>query len=105
MSWLTRITSITLLSFTGMTAIAGGLCLIIDPSGQLMHLSTTWLIKTPFKTYLEPGLVLFIAIGIFSLYAAFLNIKRHKYADVCLLLEGIILSIWAVVQLLTYSKT
>ncbi|MES1223299.1 MAG: hypothetical protein ABUT20_47835, partial [Bacteroidota bacterium] len=42
---------------------------------------------------------------IFSLYAAFLNIKRHKYADVCLLLEGIILSIWAVVQLLTYSKT
>jgi len=52
-----------------LNALVGGGALILDPQGALMELDPNWLQHTPFKTYLVPGLILFIFNGLLPLFA------------------------------------
>ena len=48
-----------LLLFVGIGAVAGGLGVILDPSGESLGVSVDLLINSPFKNFLIPGIVLF----------------------------------------------
>ena len=87
-----------------MTAIGGGLVLILAPEGQLAGMSPEGLTGTVFTNYLVPGLSLLVGIGFFSIYTAILFITRYLYSPVFLVMEGIFLMIWIVVQMLAFSK-
>ena len=99
-----RIASVVLLLINGVTAIAGGLLLIVAPEGELAGMSPEWLAETPFKNYLVPGLLLLAGIGFFSIYTAILFITRYRYSSLFLILEGVFLTAWTGVQVLAFSK-
>jgi hypothetical protein len=99
-----RIASVILLFINGVTAVAGGLLLVLSPEGQLAGMSPERLAATAFKNYLFPGLTLLVGIGFFSIYTAILFITRYQYSPVFLILEGFFLAAWTLVQVLAFSK-
>ena len=60
----TRNTLIGLLVFLGIGAIGGGGVFIISPSGKLMGMPLSMLNKSPFDSFLIPGIILFSVLGI-----------------------------------------
>lgn len=98
-TWLKFIAA-ALLLFNGIGAIYGGGNLILHPDGSSIQLTMDWLEHTPFKDYLIPGIVLFIANGIFSFIAlAAMLLKVNNYAWF-IMAEGAILTGWIVIQML-----
>lgn len=97
----------------GMGALYGGSNLILDPSGKLLEIPQFFLVDTPFKTYLVPGLILFILLGLFPLLSLYGLIARPKikFLDIIniykqqhwgwtySLYTGIMLVIWMDVQI------
>ncbi|MBK6860658.1 MAG: hypothetical protein IPK91_04325 [Saprospiraceae bacterium] len=57
----------TLHLFLSINALVGGSLLMIQPNGQLLGMHTDWLLGSPFKSYLIPGILLFSLIGLQSL--------------------------------------
>ena len=93
-----RIISIALLLFLGIGAIYGGYSLISDPTGYNIKLPFDWIKGTIFKNYFIPGLVLFVMNGLMGLTTAFVTIFRWKYYAGFVLLQGITVVLWIVVQ-------
>ena len=60
----TRNILIGLLVFLGIGAIGGGAVFIISPSGKLMGMPLSMLNKSPFDSFLIPGIILFSVLGI-----------------------------------------
>ncbi|MDO1446715.1 hypothetical protein Q0590_10660 [Rhodocytophaga aerolata] len=95
-----------------LNALVGGGLLIAEPSGSLLGMSPDWLRHTPFTTYLLPGLILFVMVGLFPLLTLFglllranwpwvqvANIYSDKHwAWAYSLFSGIILLTWITVQ-------
>ncbi|MFM9910779.1 MAG: hypothetical protein ACKVOW_15680 [Chitinophagaceae bacterium] len=66
-----------LLSFLGLSAIAGGGALIISPSGKLLGgLPLSILKNSPFDNFLIPGIILFVVLGLFPGLLAFALRKK-----------------------------
>lgn len=84
---------VALLSFNAITAIGGGLALI-------MGLNTppqSWLDNTPFNSYLLPGLVLLFIVGGSALYGLLHGLITHSGSDdIRAFLSGIILLGWII---------
>ena len=100
MKTLLKFIAAALLLFNGIGAIYGGGNLILHPDGSSIQLTMDWLEHTPFKDYLIPGIVLFIANGIFSFIAlAAMLLKVNNYAWL-VMAEGAILTGWIVIQML-----
>jgi hypothetical protein len=98
-----RIIAIILLSLTGINAIIAGLLFIIDPSGEKMGMLVNYLKHSPFQTFLIPGITLFIVNGIMNCIAAIAIIKKHTYFPELILLQGLLLSGWIIVQVMMVS--
>ena len=84
-----------LLLFNGIGAIYGGINLMIYPDGSSIQLSPDWIEGTMFKNYFIPGLVLFIANGLFSIFTLItlaFNLKNHNWF---VIFQGAILTGWA----------
>lgn len=101
---LMSIVSIFLLFFTGITALIGGGMLIYDPSGSPLRMTTAILSGSPFDTFLLPGLILFLFIGVSCIVIAFLEIYDRTYSTKLLLYQGIIMIGWIVVQLMIIKQ-
>lgn len=84
--------------FIGIGAIAGGLGMVLDPSGAGMGLPIELLDGTPFSTFLVPGLVLLTINGLGSTVGGVLTLKRHRYAGEMSMALGIFLVAWIGVQ-------
>jgi hypothetical protein len=95
---LKKFTLIVLL-FNGFSAIYGGLSLVLDPSGASLGMSTDLLQTGPFRDFLIPGLFLFNVIGQFSLLIAVMLIFNTRYSAFLVTLEGSILLVWLVIQI------
>jgi hypothetical protein len=54
--------------FLGINATIGGALLILKPDGSLLGMDQNWIDNAPFRNYLLPGLILFLANGIFPLF-------------------------------------
>ena len=82
----------------GIGAVAGGLALLLDPSGQSLGLPLALLKKTPFASFLVPGIVLFTVNGLGSLIGAAASFTRHRYAGEAAMALGAFLVAWILVQ-------
>lgn len=63
----TRNILLILLAFLGLGAVFGGGVLIISPSGELIGMPLSMLGVSPFHTFLIPGILLFLVIGMLPL--------------------------------------
>ncbi|NIJ52592.1 hypothetical protein [Dyadobacter arcticus] len=67
-----------LLGFLGLGALGGGGVLIISPTGELMGMPLSMLDPSPFHSFLIPGILLFVVLGIFPSLLVFAFIKNTK---------------------------
>jgi hypothetical protein len=88
---------IGLLAFVGINALVAAYGFVGDPDGSSIGIPQEWLEDSPFRDYLVPGLVLG-AMGLLSLTAAFLQLRRHEYAWLLAGVAGVGFVIWIVVQ-------
>lgn len=109
-----RIKLIALTIFLAISGIFGGVALILDKSGKVLDLSTNLLKDTIYHSYLFPGIVLFVFLGLFPSITAFglitrkksriankLNIyKKKHWAWAYSLYTGIILILWIDIQIM-----
>ncbi|HTL80667.1 MAG TPA: hypothetical protein VL651_03120 [Bacteroidia bacterium] len=97
---LLRAITIILLLFNGIGALYGGWKLITDPSGTSLGLSLDFLEHSPFRNYLFPGITLFCLNGLLSLFICYSVIAKKKYYPFLVLMQGLLLTGWIVIQLL-----
>lgn len=95
-----RILSIASLLLTALNALIAGLLFMIDPSGSKMGMTVDYLRFSPFRSFLIPGLVLFSVNGILSLLTAFSIIKHQANAPVLIIIQGILLGGWILIQII-----
>ncbi|MDD3078384.1 MAG: hypothetical protein PHH37_04660 [Paludibacter sp.] len=95
-----RILSIILMIFIAANAIIAGVLFIIDPNGQMMGMSTDYLKYAPFRNYLIPGIILLIVNGLFNIWATIKTFNKSKYHPIYIMLQGVLLSGWIIVQML-----
>ena len=105
---------IILLLFIGVGALISGAMLFLSPDGMLMGMPTSLLEGSPFSSYLIPGIVLFIFIGAFSVFAGYSLLRKpnwhwpnllnpcrsYHWAWTTAWAEGIIMLIWIGVETL-----
>jgi hypothetical protein len=95
-----RTLAIALLLFNGLTACFGGWLLMTRPDGSSLGMTVNILQYSPFSNFLIPGIVLFVANGLFSFIVAWLAIRNHPYALKLIILQGGILVGWIIVQMI-----
>lgn len=88
--------SVFLLLFNAAGAIPAGILFMIDPSGVLMGTPLDMLKNSPFTTFLIPGIVLFIANGLFSLVSLFFLLRKQW--PIFTVLQGVTLLGWLAIQ-------
>lgn len=69
---------IFLLSFLGLGAVGGGGVLIISPSGEMIGMPLSMLKNSPFNSFLIPGIILFLVLGIVPFLVAFGLLKKPE---------------------------
>lgn len=87
------------LIFLGITSLAGGAVLILDPSGAIIGITTGLLDGSPFGTYLVPGLVLFFLLGVGTLVVAYAFYRHQEWSLLATPLVGFVLTSWIVIQI------
>ncbi len=82
---------IALLVFQGLTALGGGLAFIAEPNGALVGIKRSVLQNTPVGSFLIPGLLLAIPLGLVPLLIArdIAHNWRHPWAARVELLIGV----------------
>ena len=95
-----RITAIVWLIIIALNALAAGYSFMVEPTGKDIGIPLSYLQYSPFDNYLVPGILLFTTIGILSMVAAFLGIKKHPLFPHALFVQGCILLGWIVIQML-----
>lgn len=96
---------ITLLLLNGVAALYGGWSLISDPTGRELELPADWITRLPFDTYLIPGLILLSANGVLSVIAAVLTILRRPGYERFVILQGMVLMSWILIQVCIVRET
>ncbi|MCF8357329.1 MAG: hypothetical protein K9H26_01135 [Prolixibacteraceae bacterium] len=84
--------------FIGMSAVAGGMPMILNPGGTDQGLTTEVLANSPFNDYLIPGILLFTINGLGSLAGAYFSLKERPFAGFAGIILGVALIIWIIVQ-------
>lgn len=100
MEKIIKISAVTLLFFSAVSAFFGGSMLVADPSGALLQMTPAVLKTGPFIDFLIPGIILFIFVGVSSLVIAVLAIKNRAIAPVLIIVQGIVLVVWITVQVM-----
>ena len=77
--------------FIGVSAIAGGAKLVLDPSGAGLQIPLHWLVGSPFSSYFIPGLVLLVMIGAGTTLASVFTIFGNRNADLMAVGSGMLL--------------
>jgi hypothetical protein len=92
--------AMALLGFLGLSSIVGAVPMIVDPSGQWMHMPLSLLAHSPFHTFLIPGIVLLLANGVLSLLVLLATARRWPPYPWGVALQGCILTGWIVVEVI-----
>lgn len=94
-----RILAALLLFINGVGALFGGWALMAKPDGSILQMPLSYLEHSPFSSYFIPGIILFVANGIFSCIALItVLIKTPKY-PLLIIAQGAILTGWIVIQI------
>ena len=93
--------NLTVLSITGIGALAGGFGLMMDPSGESLGMSTDILPEDLFPNFLIPGLLLFFVIGFGHAIVAVASVKMNCAATwKYIFFTGVVLTGWIIVQVM-----
>ena len=91
--------------FIGIGAVAGGLSMIIDPSGKALHMDgmLPYFQKLPFadtlfRDFLFSGFALLIVNGLTNLSAAVLLLKKRRLGVLLGGIFGVTLMLWICIQ-------
>ncbi len=95
-----RVSSIVLLVAVGILAVIGGFILIVDSSGESMRFSLDSIKVSPFSTYLIPGMLLFLFLGVLNFVAAYISFKKLNNYFLTIVIQGGVLFFWLNIQLL-----
>jgi hypothetical protein len=85
---------VAILLLNGMIAVFIGISLIMAPDGTLLKIETTMLERGPFNSFLIPGKLLFVIIGVGSMLSALLTVFSIKYYPQLVTGMGIANLIW-----------
>lgn len=88
-----------LILFQGASGLYGGGALVLDPSGTFLQIPPGLLDESPFDTYLIPGIILLLVLGIFPLIVFYGMWKRKSWSWMGALLVSIALIIWLGVEI------
>ena len=75
---ITRTIFLIVLGFLSMGAIGGGAVLIISPTGELMGLPVSSFKNMPFDSFLIPGIILFLVLGLVPLLLIIALLKKPE---------------------------
>lgn len=95
-----RLFTALLLLFNSCGALYGGWQLITDPTGNKLGMPLSVLQYSPFNSFLMPGIILFLANGIFGFIVLYLMLFRYKNYTLAVVAQGVILLGWITVQML-----
>lgn len=84
--------------FNGLSGIAGGIGLILDPSAASLGMELEWLNSTPFTNYLIPGIILLLFNGCGNIFAGISALKKQRYSAYIALFFGLVMMIWIITQ-------
>ena len=93
-----RISAIVLLAFLGLSALAGSIPMIRDPSGDSMGIPLSLLRYSPFESYLIPGIILLAADGLLALGVLWVVLRRIGRYGLWTAFQGCVLLGWLVVE-------
>jgi len=85
----------------GLSGVAGGLGLVLDPSGASLGIPVNWLEGSAFRDYLIPGLILLLVLGVWPLVTFMAAWRRHPRAWHATVLVGVALLVWLAVEIMT----
>jgi len=100
MKFFLKVITSLLLLINGIGAIYGGSNLILHPDGSSIQLSLQWLQHTPFHNYFIPGIILFIANGLLSMFVFMALLLKYKNYPWLVIAQGVVLTGWIVIQIL-----
>ena len=86
--------------FVGITAIGGGAALVARPDGSLIQAPAGMLAHSPFDTFLVPGLLLLVVVGIGNAIAGYLIARDKPGAPFAALFAGASLFAWIVTEMI-----
>jgi len=86
--------------FQGISGLAGGIGLILDPSGKSLKIPISWLEGSPFSNYLIPGLILFVVLGLYPLIVFYGLLKKLRWSWFSAFVLGAALIIWIGVEII-----
>lgn len=90
---------LALLFFQGMSGLFGGGALVLDPTGSTLQMPLSLLDGSPFDTYLIPGLILLLVLGVFPLIVLYGLWKKKTWSLSAAFLVSIALIIWIGVEI------
>lgn len=85
--------------FQALSGLAGGIGLIFDPTGNSLKIPQEWLLNSPFRDYLIPGIILFTVLGIFPAFVSVGLWKAKYWGWLGSLLLGVALLIWIIIEI------
>ncbi|WP_138995165.1 hypothetical protein [Larkinella sp. C7] len=68
-----------LLAFLGLGALGGGLTFMLSPDGALMGMPVSVLDHSPFRSFLVPGIILFVVLGLVPVGLVFALLKKPTF--------------------------
>jgi hypothetical protein len=105
---------VMLLAFQSMGGLFGGFSLVLSPSGNMMKMPASMLEGSPFTTFLVPGLILLLVLGVLPGVVAYALLRQPvwkgagvlniypgiHWAWTYSLYLGIMLVIWILVEIM-----
>ena len=85
-------------AFIALGALPAGYSMITFPDGSGLGMTLAVLENSPFKSYLVPGLFLFIINGLFNILASIFSFIKHPFSGFIGLTLGIFLTLWICIQ-------
>jgi hypothetical protein len=95
-----RIVSLVTLGFLGVTAMMGGIPLMLDPSGGMLHMPLSLLAQTPFHNFLIPGIILLTTNGLSSLAVLVATVQRVRGYAYLVGMQGFVIAGWITVEVI-----
>lgn len=83
----------------GLSGVAGGLGLVLDPSGASLGIPVDWLEGSMFRDYLIPGVILLLVLGVWPLVALIAVWRQRPWAWHATVLVGVALLVWLAVEI------